>query len=281
MLQSKKKGIVFHGFLGDAKDFKFLDSYYDMTGLNLKPQKMDDGFETWDQMCQRVLKTACDSVLEYSQSFENHFKDSKSQQDFSAQFVITLFSYSMGNKVLFTILDPLLKFVESKSLKVNMVFMSSHFGLYETNEEFEKDLAFRVKMNERFLSVLEVANLNEFEKEWNNLALFNKDNITRFDKNETAEDLKTTWSLEQVRWYFKEWNRSQKIFEKNRMGQFKSFNSISAFYGSEDFKYKNQALRFYHLMQAQSVNSIQVIELKDRSHRLLQNEDFEIILKHL
>lgn len=252
-----KKAIVFHGFLGSSQDFESLNQDYRVFPIDLKPKlrlKSDlntsADFETWAELQSRVFN-----------EFETLIKS------FDKNDEILIMSYSLGSKVLFSILDEVLNLISNLDLdeKIKFAFLSTHFGIYESDQELESELKFRTNMNQHFLELLDFKNKAEFMEQWNALGLFSKD-----------EKIITDWTEGQIKHYFKSWNQSQTgswIKVLNRLP--KSF----VFYGSADLKYKVQGQRLNEALDSKTSTSILIYELQSRSHRLLEAPDFDFVLK--
>lgn len=295
LIQDRPLAIVFHGFLGNPEDFNFLNTKFNIVSLDLRPQIRKEGFESWEQMTTRILKDVS-SLLQTHRLSNEEFDRLKMTADFknipayeNKQHVY-FFSYSMGSKVLHSLLTSVFEVAKSLNFNMSLVFLSSHYGIYnsvhqpqdESLHEIEKnvdnngynvDLKFREKMNQKFLNILKSNNLDLFYKEWNGLALFSQDT---FDEKPSA-----LWDLEQIKWYFETWNRSQACITQEMIDVYKMAKSIFLFYGSEDPKYKEQGVMFEKIMKDSGYHAITSCELKDRSHRLLKDKDFEIICSHV
>ncbi len=250
MRLNKKTAICFHGFLGSGHDFKDLQSSFEIFSLDLKPKPelSEEKFESWESMLSRTQKQLLAFLNKLN--FANE---------------IVFFSYSMGSKVLFDILDPLYQsgILQHFEIKPKFVWISTHFGIYQSEDEFQLETNYRKALNHKFLEVLENAKLDQFLKEWNELTLFKED-----------KPVLTDWSLNQIKCYFQFWNRNQsqslipaKLLDK---GFF-----FYVFCGSEDEKYMTQMHRLQNLKNANLIGQV----LSGRSHRLIESEDFKFILR--
>lgn len=272
-LKNKPLALVFHGFLGSSDDFKFLENKYQIIPLDLRPQCINESeklYETWEQMEARVLlKIKKEIRFNDHNQVLNH---------------ITVFSYSMGSKVFFSICSRLLEILNneisrsgflSKKPVLDLVFISSHFGIYESQEnlnEWQIEIKHRSSMNQKFLKILVDQSMDSFLEAWNALGLFNQDHKSQTD-----------WSLGQVVTYFKSWNRNQENLPEEFFKSLDQIKSIFVFYGSEDLKYKIQALRFKtktkEIFPSEQHALLNFYEIEQRSHRLLSEEDFKIMLE--
>lgn len=256
MKKNKPLAFCFHGFLGQPKDFHILEDTFRVVAPDLKPfSNKDQNFLSWQQLGEKAL---------------DEFKNvDKSDED-----VIYVFSYSMGSKLLFSV------FKKFKNLfpKVKFIFLSTHFGLYESEQELQKEIEWRAQSNARFLLTLEAdstadlathLNLEVFLSEWDNLSLFNKD-----------VPIETVWSLAEIKYYFKNWSQSQ-LDEIPVLLDTK--DSYSICYGQDDKKYKEQAQRLKKKVDLSvgDENLYQFIELPEASHRIISKHHLKFILKLL
>lgn len=291
--KNKPLAFAFHGFLGEPKDYDFLNTNYELIALDLKPQfvSMPQRLETWDEMCLRVFEEIKSVLLDYT-GHSLKIKD------------ITIISYSMGSKIFISIIDSLKSLLNelevSSGLQVNLnwIALSTHFGCYKDEAEILREEWDRRLLNEKFIKIIDNQNLNYFLKEWNDLGLFKEDPI--FSDKISVEKVKnnTIWSIEQIKHYFNSWSQNQykKISE---LVSEKPFKSIWIFYGEQDLKYKTQATRFYMLLQNQilvteeQTTSLKnecsvylsknksitfgIVGFKHQNHRLLIQENFESV----
>lgn len=244
----RKKAICFHGFLGSRHDFKTLGSSFDVVALDLSPQISEFGIESWASMCQRIAS----DVKKILQAL-----DPKDQ--------VYFFSYSMGSKVLFSIFSDVLKIFSAARFDSKPIFVmiSTHFGLYEDSTELQKELTQRTKMNQDFLKILSLEDMDLFLEKWSELSLFSKDRL-----------LTTTWGLKQVTHYFESWNQSQTSELANILDSGYSFLVVT---GSADTKYRKQSERLQRLKRPH----LKFLMIQDRSHRLLQEQDLHHIMRAL
>jgi hypothetical protein len=267
MSLSRKQAILFHGFLGSERDFESLTPEYQIHPIDLKPQKLNlntvvqansnlsrdlQDYESWEQLKARVFL-----------SFQKILKSCAKEDE------ILILSYSMGSKVLFSIWDQVLGSIIELSAelslrsKIKFVFLSTHFGLYDSQHELSEELNYREKMNEKFLNLLNKTSKNKFIEEWNSLGLFSKD-----------VNASTDWTEAQIKHYFKFWNQSQ---TQNIIPNLMKLPKFFVFYGEEDLKYKVQAERLKETMKDKCV----VYGIKSRSHRLLDPKDLNYIKNEL
>lgn len=250
----KPFAITFHGFLGSPKDFNFLNTYFNVYNLDLRPQ----GNESWDNLVDRTW-LALNGFLDENKLISN-------QLDF---FV---FSYSMGSKLLFSVFNKYENLLKSKSIRLNLVLLSTHFGLYE-NDNIKDELEFRTEMNLKFLKIINEQEVASFLKEWSRLSLFKADDVDQM--------LDTTWTKSQILHYFKFWNQSQTVNQADKLFSYDFIDSINLCYGDLDVKYKSQANLFKNNYNLESQIKVNHIELIGRSHRILKDSDFKFIIKKM
>ncbi len=275
-MNNKPYALVFHGFLGEACDFQNLDNHFTYFALDLKPigqnklffnqdsldsdVRLNTNLESWDQMLTRVL-------IQTEKTLNDILFQIKNDQQDTAQ--VYIFSYSMGTKVFMSIYEKLMDIKKFKNIKFKPVFLSSHFGIYNNNQDVE--LKFRSELNLRFLDSLKNQSLDLFLKEWSSLPLFINDT-----------KIETSWSLEQINHYFKFWNQSQILDLTEKLMNQDNVNEVSVFFGELDQKYKEQASLFERKVKnIKSSLNANFYELKNRSHRILSKEDFRFIINKI
>ncbi len=237
--------IALHGFLGSKEDFSFLSTKIPTFFVDLAPAIFKENqFESFDQMKARVLKDIETEIRRLRGSTEE----------------IVIFSYSMGSKFVFSIIKSILNLNSEANLK--FVFISTHFGIYETEIEKKTELKFRDDMNTTFLTLLESLSKKQFLEKWSMLPLFSND-----------QRLESNWSLEQISHYFKFINKSQLLNDLVEI--LKQLNALVV-YGSDDLKYKTQALSLKTKLGP--LCQVKFMEIAGRSHRLLENSDLNQIL---
>lgn len=244
----RSNAIALHGFLGCEKDFKFLDKKFLVFSVNLIPLKISQNqFESFDQLKNRILKSITAKIYSLSDTAEE----------------ITFFSYSMGSKFLFSFIDEILKL--NTKVRFKFVFLSTHFGLYKDAGSKRLEIKFRENMNNKFLELLENSTKEQFLDQWSRLSLFSNDKM-----------IETNWSLQEITHYFKSMSRSQT--QTNIVKIMRRLNALVV-YGSEDLKYKDQALGLK--MKLKRCEFVDFLELQGRSHRLLEHSDLKEILNCL
>lgn len=248
--KNKTIAITFHGFLGSSDDFHPLEDHFEVFHLDLKPKNN----ESWGELLIRVQNTLDDFL--------------KSKFDSINGSEIYIFSYSMGSKVLFSILDFLIPRLETLKIKFKLILISTHFGIYEN--ELKNELELRSEMNTNFLKIIKDNNLNLFLEKWSTMPLFN-------DEKKTT----TNWTIIQIQHYFQFWNQTQLQSPSSKLKNCRTLSEIYLVYGERDQKYKNQTLRFIKEMTTHNSTSVKVIAFENRGHRLLNPEDLDYILSHL
>ncbi len=261
----KPIAISFHGFLGSPDDFKFLSTNFRTYSLDLKPKSLaltsdksdsQSSFESWPHLLDR-LSTELNNILNEIETHPNTFE-------------VFVFSYSMGSKALFSILNKHQDIFKNKNIKLNLVLLSTYFGLYDDNLKQEQE--FRADLNAKFLKILSDGDLEKFLKEWSSLSLFAADDESQ---------LKTSWTKSQIEHYFKFWNQSQLVDQTNTLMSYPFVNSVNVVYGEQDLKYKDQAKRFQKKIDLNSSRIFKFVELPGRGHRLLTDSDLNFIVSQL
>lgn len=245
-LLGKNKIILhcFHGFLGQASDWDFIQSFNDLGGISLNVVKYSLLSENKYIRANRLPELASLILAEIKQ------KNTEKEKHI-------LLGYSLGGRVALHIMH------QEPELFQSVICISTHPGL-----ESEKAKLERIDNDMKWAEKFKKLSWNELMNEWNNQQVFQSSSVKQkdesdFDREKLALAL-VNWSLGQ-----------QECFTPTIAS---NSDKIVWVYGEQDRKFKEIALNL-----KQKIPSLKVIEVHGAGHRVLNDhpETIRDIIKDL